>query len=659
MTERERSDPRPSALGALVRRLARIAQRAVDASSTWVLGAVLIAIAPGVFLWGVRHPGSLALHFVDNRLPAEDRQGLLLRVAGSFIVVAAAYVIGLWRAHAAHGRWDPAAPGRLNRALAFLVAPVLSLALFVPGFPAEHRYVVLILAVIAAGCVGTSAASLAPLVAPTLASLAARVRPLRYAVPLAVVGLAGLYAWGAIRLELAQHRGLRTGAYDLGIYTNIFWQSLHGNWLGCSFIKGGNHASAHFDPILIALSPTMLIHRGAETLIVIQGLWTASGAIPVYLLAARTGGRGFGLALAVAFLAHPALHGVSTFDFHSMGLSIPFVVWAVYFLERGSLVGYAIAIGLLLLCREDMAIAASCIGLYAIAAHRRARLGAVTIAVAALYLASVKLFAMPDPALLMRNSEQSYEYGSYFSGLSGTGGVGGILASLFANPVYVVMHLFKEARVFYVAVLLVPLAFLPLLAGRRWVLLGYGMIFILLTSREAAYSIGFHYAATALPGLFALTPAGAARLAAIFERTRSVPREQTFAGLGAAIVVAGLFVSAAFGAFLPNASFKAGFYPLVRELDARQQSEWEAFVELTRAIPPDAPLTASGFALPHFAARERLYHLSDVDESDWVVVRTNGLARHETEGLRALRRDTARWELVGERGGTVVFRRRR
>ncbi|MCZ7687013.1 MAG: DUF2079 domain-containing protein [Sandaracinaceae bacterium] len=440
------------------------------------------------------------------------------------------------------------------------------------------------------------------------------------------------------------------------MYTNILWQSLHGNLLGCSFIKGGTHASAHFDPILILLSPTMLIHRGAETLIVLQAVWVASAAVPVYLLAARTVGRVLGVIFAAAFLAHPALHGPSTFDFHSMSLSIPFVVWAVFFLERGSIKSYAISIALLLLCREDMAIAAGCIGLFAIAVQRRVWVGVTTIFASAAWLACVKLFAMPDPGLLMANTEQSYEYGSYFSGLAGTGGIGGMLGSVLGNPVYLLSHLLNEKRVLYVLVLLVPLMFTPLFAGKRWILLGYGMIFVLLASREAVFTVGFHYAATALPALFAIAPAGAKRLADRF--ARRIAPERTLGAIGAFLLVAGLLVSAAFGALAPSSSFRAGFYPLVRELSDEQRAQYAALVELTRDIPPDAPLTASGFTMPHFATRTRLYHLPDVEQADWVVVRTHRLPRHEAAAVTALRRDGATWELVGEREGIVVFRRR-
>src|SRR5690606_36007820 len=96
----------------------------------------------------------------------------------------------------------------------------------------------------------------------------------------------------------------------------------------------------HCDPILIALSPVMAIHRGAETLIVLQTVWLASAAIPIYLVGRDRLGDAFGTALGLAYLSFPSLHTINLFDFHSLALSIPVVVWVVYFLDRRNWVAY-------------------------------------------------------------------------------------------------------------------------------------------------------------------------------------------------------------------------------------------------------------------------------------------------------------------------------
>src|SRR5260221_1634180 len=142
------------------------------------------------------------------------------------------------------------------------------------------------------------------------------------ALALAVVLAATLgYVIIVAGLAFANHQSFNTGRSDLGYYLSIFRQSSQGIPLGCSLCGGGSHLTGHFDPILVVLSPLFLLYPFAETLLLLQTLWLCSGAVPVYRLARHhVEHRGAAVALAVAYLAYPALHGVNFFDFHSIGL---------------------------------------------------------------------------------------------------------------------------------------------------------------------------------------------------------------------------------------------------------------------------------------------------------------------------------------------------
>ncbi|HEX7670759.1 MAG TPA: DUF2079 domain-containing protein, partial [Polyangiaceae bacterium] len=166
------------------------------------------------------------------------------------------------------------------------------------------------------------------------------------------------YSYFTIRLVFVNHLSFNTGRSDLGYYLSVFRQSSEGIPLGCSLCGGGSHVTGHFDPLLVLLSPTFLIYPFAETLLVLQTLWLASGAIPVYLLGRHhVGHRGAGVALALAYLAYPALHGVNLFDFHSIALCIPPLLWFLYFLEQERAGAAYLTLGLCLLVREDVSLA--------------------------------------------------------------------------------------------------------------------------------------------------------------------------------------------------------------------------------------------------------------------------------------------------------------
>ena len=54
------------------------------------------------------------------------------------------------------------------------------------------------------------------------------------------------------------------------------------------------------------------------------------------------------------------------YEFHSLTLVAPILIWLVYFLERGSYRAFALILAAALLCREDVALLVSFVALYAI-----------------------------------------------------------------------------------------------------------------------------------------------------------------------------------------------------------------------------------------------------------------------------------------------------
>ena len=72
----------------------------------------------------------------------------------------------------------------------------------------------------------------------------------------------------------------------------------------------------HFSPGLAALAPLYWIAPSVDTLLVVQTLALALGAIPIYLLAARhLADERIALLLALAYLAFPSLAYANLFDF--------------------------------------------------------------------------------------------------------------------------------------------------------------------------------------------------------------------------------------------------------------------------------------------------------------------------------------------------------
>jgi len=234
---------------------------------------------------------------------------------------------------------------------------------------------------------------------------------------------------------------------------------------------------------LIALVYRLYMH--AETLLVLQTLWLASGAIPVYLLAKRRlSNEWFAAILGLIYLLYPALHGVNMFDFHSLAFVVPSAMWAVYLLDTGGFKRYWLVIALMLITREDISLLNCFVGAYAIMIGRT-RTGLVTVAVSMVYLVLVKMYAMADSGLLM-SADKAYSYVYYYAEMipHKAEGTRGLAISALTNPLYALLVSFKEEKLLFFLHLLLPLLFLPLRRARAGVVAA-----VLATLAVAAYAL--------------------------------------------------------------------------------------------------------------------------------------------------------------------------
>lgn len=472
-------------------------------------------------------------------------------------------------------------------------------------------------------------------------------------VGLLVVAYGLLFSFFTIR----QHQSFGSHTFDLGIYNHLFWNNIHGKWLASTLVRGGNHVAAHFDPILILLSPIYAIHPKAETILVLQAFWLALGAVPLYLLAKRKlESPWHAVALAFVFLVFPAMHGANIYDFHSLVLAAPLLLATVAALELGANRVYWAMLALALLVREDVSLMVAGIGLYAIVVHRRPRLGGATIGVALLYLVLVKLFVMPDPGLFMKSTNETYGYAYYYRDLMGKDGVrtSDLLASLISNPYFVIKLLGNEPKLLYFFQLFLPLLFLPFLAGRRMIVMAYGLAFLFLSSRKPVHSIHFQYSTVLYPFLMAMLPLVLAdlRKSARVGKLLANPARFTTA-LIAGMIVSSLALGAKFGPLLPNDSFHAGFTKFVFESNPEDKETLRWLNETLASLPRDASISVTPKLGGHATSHDKVYHFGR--ESDYLLVHRDDLKSRERRRLAALQ--AKGYRLVGEHRTVQLYER--
>jgi uncharacterized membrane protein len=156
----------------------------------------------------------------------------------------------------------------------------------------------------------------------------------------------------------------QTYAYDLGIYMQSFWSTLHGGGLFYTTLWEGSRFAAHFEPILFLILPFYAAIPRAETLLILQSFVIALGALPLYWIARDELGQKGGVVFAALYLLYPALHGVNRFDFHGVAFALPLLLFTFYMFKvkhyRWGMLGAVLSI----MCREDVALVLVFMGLY-------------------------------------------------------------------------------------------------------------------------------------------------------------------------------------------------------------------------------------------------------------------------------------------------------
>lgn len=564
----------------------------------WLLA---MGAGPGLTLWAARQGDGAALVL-------RDEGGGSRGVAGLWVVASAGLVLGLWWMYARRGGWRVGLLRVVERWRWLAGLPLLLVLRHEPAGLTGPLAPLLI--VVGGGLAGWSAAC-SDMSVRTGSKVQALFGSARVGLGVVAVVYAGVLA-RLCELAILRHQALASKVFDLGIYDNTLWNTLHGRPLACAFVRGGNHLAAHVDPLLLLLTPLYALAPGPEAVVVIQAAVVLSGALPVYSLAQRRLGRAWlSAVLGLAYLLHPSVHGTILFDAHSLAFAAPLCVWAIDLLERERWWGYAGVVALLLATREDVALWCVGLGLYAALGRGLRRVGAATIGVSLAYFAALKLFVQTEPYQYARR------YDAFLPG--GEGGFSAVATSLLTNPGHALTQVLTGPKLVFLAVLLAPLLLLPVLAGRRWWTFGFGLAFTLLASNTMNYYPLSHHTVMLFPVFFAAMPAAIERCAGWVERMGG-DRERALRGLGVGVLVAALLATLRLGALVDNGSFRAWPQALSYRLDEGQQARLAWLREVGRGLPATASLAVSNSVGAHFSARDMVFLYPGVKDADWLIL---------------------------------------
>jgi uncharacterized membrane protein len=397
-----------------------------------------------------------------------------------------------------------------------------------------------------------------------------------------------------------QHANFGTFGYDMGLYDQ-------GIWLESRFrdpfvtIRGLNFFAHHVNLITLALVPAYWLGAGPQFLYLVETVWMAFGAVPLFLLARDRLDSGW-LAVAVAgcFLLYPALEWINWWHFHPDALIITPLLFAWWLASRSRWGWYAVAVGVALACKEDAALAVLMLGLVLAMLGER-RVGLVTAAAGAGWFLVATKVVIPAAG-----GGAGPFYQELFPGFGDT--LGEIVWNLVVHPSRLLGLATLPDRVTYFWQILAPVAFLPL-AAPLVLLISVPQTVINISSGHAlTHDIHYHYSAIVLTGVFLATVEGIAWIG------RGPRARRALVGL---LVATSLVSNVAWSPSPLGVHYDDGIW-------ARAEPRHATVRAALRLVPPDAGVSASYNLIPHLTHRTYAYEFPN----PWVVTNWGAHGEH-------------------------------
>mgnify|MGYP005846003815 CR=1 FL=1 len=407
--------------------------------------------------------------------------------------------------------------------------------------------------------------------------------------------------------SVLRHETFNSGVFDLVITDQAIWSTLHGNLLGISIESQAvtSDLGYHFEPILFLIAPLYWLYDNANTLLIVQSVVVALGALPASWLAYQRLRSNFAaVVFALAYLLFPAVQSSTLFDFHAFTLSAALLLFAFYYLEQRRYRPFALAAVLAMSTRENVPLTVAMMGLYIIAVKRDWRPGLLTVAASTAWFAFGTYFVIPA-----NNAQgQSWLWNRY-------AGLGSsplqLVSLLIAQPERLLEPAPGLSNPLYLARLLLPVAYLSLLHPPSFLIAAPGLAANLLTQYEAMHLIEtYHYAASLVPVVVISAIYGTGALADALRRLPLVRHRYAVWALSAVVLAA---------------SFAYHYYRGYTPLSPSFSVEWpnrhhEIGHRLAASIPAEASVSAQFNLGPHVAHRHRFTMFPEVAGAEYVFL---------------------------------------
>ena len=432
-----------------------------------------------------------------------------------------------------------------------------------------------------------------------------------------------------------RHIFFMTRAYDLGIFLQSLWTTIHAGKffyetpdMGIS--QTGSFFGVHFAPIMFLILAIYYVLPSPYTLLTIQSILLGFAAVPLYKLAYQIlKDEKKALIVSVAYLAYPPIIAANLFDFH-LEAFFPIIIFsALYYLEKEDFTKFYILVlfNLLILDLASLVISTTLIiyGSYIkywreiinfreMSKKLKVHIFLVTFALLAIAFAYYKLTIIIIQQLGVPPFSKTQNWSKLGSNLYE------MIEGIF-NPYKVYESLAYDwvRKAWWLLLLLLPLIYLPLFAPIAF-LPGLTIIALfLLSTYPAYYELGWQYGAMYSPLLFYATIYGLKNIGnmkksklKIFTKEISIPkkilttiRKTDNKRLLATFIILSLISPTIGLTFASNTEVYFGtafadYIPIPNQ-------HAEKLREILSLIPGNASVLAQNNIFPHVANREDAY----------------------------------------------------
>jgi uncharacterized membrane protein len=390
-------------------------------------------------------------------------------------------------------------------------------------------------------------------------------------------------------LCILRHTTYHSFGPDLGLFDQIFWNTTQGRAWESTMSQAQpvphSYFNDHFSPVYVLLMPFYLLFPQPETLLVLQTLALALGALPIYLLARDKFVPGLARVawVAVYFLFLPVAF-INLFDFHELAFAVLPLGLALYFLERRQPGWFLLSLLAAFLVKEELPLVGLGFGVYILLQKRDLKLGLGVLALSGLAFFAIVRVIIPA----FRGGTPYAYFTARYAQLGDSPQA--ILRTVLTNPRKLADTLFQVQKFKFLLGIFGPVLGLTILSGFGVLLVLPTLAILLLSNYAPQSSFTSHYAAPLIALVLGTSILGLARLP---------PR--LHAPLSTAVLASSLVFSFLFG----DLPFSRHFDPRMFEAEPR----YAAFVGNLDRIPPDASVAAENNLTPHLSHRRYIYNL--------------------------------------------------